>query len=233
MPAALALLAALAFLAFTAWQKRRRRPGAVTVVPEFVRPTPRTPGPPAAALPDAPAPAATANGQPPEPEFGLPPENAIRFALETRSLSLSLVNATLAYRVTLTNTGDRPLKGIVIKGDMVSAHKSLRQEDQVSGKDTALEVRHTLAALAPGQSAVFTGDFRLPLPAIRAIRKDDAAYFVPLARWKVEAAEGIDEALIQTNVVGQRSPRAGGGLQPFRVDLGPRVFNEVAQRSFA
>ncbi|MBS1240136.1 MAG: hypothetical protein H6R45_842, partial [Proteobacteria bacterium] len=67
----------------------------------------------------------------------------------------------------------------------------------------------------------------------RAIRKGSAAIFVPLARLRVETAEGGNGALMRTALVGQRSPRPGAGLQPFRLDLGPRIYREVTQKIFS
>ena len=40
------------------------------------------------------------------------------------------------------------------------------------------------------------------------------------------------EAVVRTALVGQRSPRPGAGLQPFRLDMGPRIYREVTQRIF-
>src|SRR5690606_18576273 len=80
---------------------------------------------------------------------------------------------------------------------------------------------------------VVSGDFALPLPMIRPIRNGDAALFVPLARLRVIAGGEHAEVIVQTSVVGQRSQHPGGGLQPFRLDLGPRIYSELAQRAFA
>ena len=239
--ALLALLAATGLVLLLRHGRRERR-AAVTVLPEFRRPEPRPatgaapPAPPEGA---APTPAAVpARREPiPVPAFAgdEPEERAqpLQFALEARKLSLSLVNATLTYRMTLTNSGEDDLTDLVVRGDMISAHASLPVDQQKAGAGSVLAERHRVARLRSGASAVFTGEFHLPLNAIRPIRQGDAAFFVPLARWKVTADRPDGTALIQTSVVGQRSPRPGAGLQPFRLDLGPRVYSDVAQRSFA
>jgi hypothetical protein len=127
---------------------------------------------------------------------------------------------------------------------MISAHASLPVEQQKASMCNVLSPRHRHPRLAPGESVVFTGEFRIPLNEIRPIRKDQAAYFVPLARWRVHAGHangtatqpaGGDAAttLVQTSVIGQRAQRTSQGLQPFRIDLGPRVYREVSQRTFA
>src|SRR5690606_1750871 len=59
------------------------------------------------------------------------PERPLRIALEPARLSVSLLNATLSYRILLTNLGDVPLRDISIDGDMISAHASLSQEEQI------------------------------------------------------------------------------------------------------
>jgi len=160
-------------------------------------------------------------------------DRALRIALEPARLSVSLLNATLSYRILLTNQGDTPLRDISIDGDMISAHASLPQEEQIAGSDSKLENRHLIRTLFPGETKVVSGDFALPLPMIRPIRNGDAALFVPLARLRVVSSGEHSEVIVQTSVVGQRSPHPGGGLQPFRLDLGPRIYSELAQRAFA
>jgi hypothetical protein len=160
-------------------------------------------------------------------------ERPLRIALEPARLSVSLLNATLAYRILLTNQGDTPLRDISIDGDMISAHASLSQEEQVAAPNSKLENRHLIRTLFPGETKVVSGDFALPLPLIRPIRNGDAALFVPLARLRVVAGGEQTDVIVQTSVVGQRSARPGGGLQPFRLDLGPRIYSELGQRAFA
>jgi hypothetical protein len=87
--------------------------------------------------------------------------------------------------------------------------------------------------LAPGESAEFTGDFRLPLTAITPIRSGEAAFFVPLARLRVEASTPSGSPLVeaQTFVVGELPEAPGAALRPFRLDLGPRNYARVGQRA--
>jgi hypothetical protein len=167
------------------------------------------------------------------PEDEDAPESPLRIALEPARLSVSLLNATLAYRILLTNQGEDMLRDISIDGDMVSAHASLSQEEQLAAPNSKLENRHLIRTLAPGETKVVNGDFALPLPLIRPIRKGEATLFVPLARLRIVAGGEHTQVVVQTSVVGQRSDRAGGGLRPFRLDLGPRIYSELGQRAFA
>jgi hypothetical protein len=238
----LALLAVGAVGIFAGWFWRGRRAQAPLRIEAIERPqvperVPEPIGPPAE-LPKV------ATRKPPEPEPAPAPavaadhdeeapERPLRIALEPARLSVSLLNATLAYRILLTNQGDTPLRDISIDGDMISAHASLSQEEQVAAPNSKLENRHLVRTLFPGETKVVSGDFALPLPMIRPIRNGDAALFVPLARLRVVAGGEHAEVIVQTSVVGQRSARPGGGLQPFRLDLGPRIYSELAQRAFA
>lgn len=154
-------------------------------------------------------------------------------ALEARRLDASLMATTLAYQLTLTNHGPAPLSALAIEGDMVAAHSSLPVEQQIANPDQKLELRHALVELAPGASAEFKGEMRLPLTAITPIRAGNAAYFVPLARLRVEAAQVANESLVvaQTFVIGELPEQPGGALRPFRLDLGPRTFGKLGQRA--
>lgn len=219
-------LALLALIGGLLW--RRRRSGAAPQV-EFEPPVvPAAPLPQPEPVAPSPAPAAPAR----EPAPAAQPDG-LQIALAARRLDASLVATTLSYQLTLTNHGPAPLSALAIEGDMVAAHSSLPVEQQIANPDQKLELRHALVELAPGASAEFKGEMRLPLTAITPIRAGNAAYFVPLARLRVEAAQAADASLVlaQTFVIGELPEQPGGALRPFRLDLGPRTFGKLGQRA--
>lgn len=231
----LASLAGLIAAVFALLWWRSRRAEAEPVI-DFERPLGAAP--PAVPQPDSiPAPVSLASAIP-EPALGsgfsVPAAHlpGLSIALEARRMSASLVATTFSYRLVLTNHGAEPLSALAIEGDMISAHASLPPEQQVAQPAQRLELRHALGDLAPGESAEFAGDIRLPLGAITPIRAGAAAYFVPLARFRIEAAEpeGRPVVLAQTFVVGELSETAGATLRPFRLDLGPRTYSRLGQR---
>lgn len=226
-----ALVGALALLALVGGLLWWRRKSSAAPEVEFEPPVVAKPQPapepeaPAAAPPPPPAPA-------PEP-IAAPKPEGLQIALEARRLDASLMATTLAYQLKLTNHGATPLSALAIEGDMVAAHSSLPVEQQIASPGQKLELRHALVELAAGESAEFKGELRLPLTAITPIRAGNAAYFVPLARLRVEAAQAANEALViaQTFVIGELPEQPGGALRPFRLDLGPRTFGKLGQRA--
>ena len=160
-------------------------------------------------------------------------DGPLSFAIEARQLSITLTAATLAYRITLSNSGKTPLHDVAIAGDMISAHASLSQDQQLASLNSALNACHSIARIPPGQTVQVMGEFRLPLPLIQPIRRGDAALFVPLARLRVEATGDGKGVMVKTALIGQRSTRPGGVLQPFRLDPGPRIYREVTQKIFS
>jgi hypothetical protein len=211
------------------WRSRRGTPAAQL---EFIPPVVKAPPAP----PPAPAPAAIAEA-PPEPQLSAAPAVALQpglgIALEATRMSASLMATTLSYTLTLTNNSPDTLSALAIEGDMIAAHASLPPERQIASQTDRLELRHALVTLAPGESAEFKGDFRLPLASLNPIRAGDAAFFVPLARLRVEASTSAGEPLVkaQTWVVGETGDTPGAGLRPFRLDLGPRTYSKVGQRA--
>ena len=173
----------------------------------------RTPPPPAP-LPE-PAPPAVAAG-PLEMQF------------EARHLSRAMVNAALAYRLTLTNRADAATGPLRVTGDIVSAHASLSAEEQLLPADAALAPIHEAATLAPGESVSLTGELRMPIASILPIHSGGARVFVPLARFRAEAGNGTTATRVF--VVGQASEQPGGALRPFPLDRGPGIDRGLDQR---
>lgn len=151
-------------------------------------------------------------------------------ALEARRLTASLMATTLSYALRLTNTGTVPIAALAVEADLVSAHASLPVDQQIANDSHRLELRHAQVDLAPGESVEFIGDLRLPLTEVTAIRAGNAAYLVPLARFRIEAGNAV---VVQTYVIGELPEQAGAALRPFRLDLGPRTYSQIGQRAVA
>lgn len=170
----------------------------------------------------------------PEPAAAMPaPANAanpLLINIELRKLTLTLMNASLGYRMTLTNSGAEPLKDIDVAADLIGAHGSLPREAQLAAPGTELPVQHSLAGLAPGESADVTGELRVPLNQVLPIKQGRAQLFVPLARFRIGAVG--QELKCFTLVTGQPSPSGNGAVRPVRLDLGPRTYDGLAGRAF-
>ncbi|MCP5379242.1 MAG: hypothetical protein H6914_02365 [Novosphingobium sp.] len=217
------LLVPMAFAGWLFWRQRPRdRAGSPVAVGLIERPRPR---PVVREEPNGPGQAAEPL-EAAEVEIG---NSQLRYALETSNLSLTLVNATLTYRLTLTNVSRRSIHDLTVDGDMISAHASLPQEQQLAGAQQQLPRLHDIKALLPGQSLILNGKLRLPISAIHPIRRDQAVLFVPLARLRMNGT-GMDEVVLETTLVGQRPAGPGAGLRPFRLDLGPRIYTDLGQR---
>jgi hypothetical protein len=157
-----------------------------------------------------------------------PAPRPLELRLEARHLSRAMVNATLAYRLTLTNHGDAALEPLRIAGDITSAHASLSAREQLSLDEGALAPLHEVPALTPGETVVLSGELRLPIASILPIRSGPSRVFVPLARFRVETGNGI--LATHVFVVGQTSEQPGGALRPFALDRGPGVERGLGQR---
>jgi hypothetical protein len=221
---------ALAGAAFGAlfWLRRRVGPLGPLVGPEIERPR-EVPPPAPAPEPIAAAPAPAPEPAPLSAEAEAEP-HPLHIAIELRKLTLTMMNATLGYRLTLTNAGAEPLADITVAADLIGAHGSLPREILLAGPATELPVHNRLAGLAPGESGDVAGELRVPLSQLRPIAQGSARLFVPLARFRV-GAEG-EEARCFTLVAGQPSPNGSGAIQPVRLDHGPRIYDGLAGRAF-
>lgn len=205
---ALAALAGLGVIGFAGWAWLWRRPLAgTTAVPQIERPR----------LGPIPSPASVATAEP------------LQITLEPLRLSLTLMNATLAYRLEVANRGSAPIVGLAIGADMIAAHASMTREQQLSGPGDGAATVQRIERIEPGESRIVEGEFRVPFTQIVPIRQGNAALLLPLARFRL-VADGT-APVVRTFAVGQ--PGAKAALQPFRLDLGPRVYPKLTQRAFA
>lgn len=172
-----------------------------------------TPAPPKPVAPPKPAPA-TVKASP----------ALISVDLEPVAMRLSLFYATLQYRLTLS--AEEARGPITVSGDMISAHASLSQEQQLGPQVQDMARRHDLQALAAGEPVQLKGEIQLPLSEIRAMRQGDATLFVPLVRLCLTGPDGL--ALRRVFTLG--IPGGGAGLSPLRTDTGPRTFEPLAAR---
>ncbi len=224
---------ALAVLALAAWA-RRRRPAAPDEPAEVQEAEPES-APSVAAMP-VPRPAPTPLPPPPAPAPSPVAPAAARglvLTLEAVRLGATLVNTTLAYRLTATNAGPDALSDIAISGDMIAAHASRSMEEQLGIAGPELPPIGRIERLGPGESAVLEGEFRLPLAAVTPIRHGQAQLFVPVARFDAWASDSAHRAVSARAafLVGQDNATASDRLQPFRLDLGPRVWDAIGQRA--
>lgn len=167
---------------------------------------------------------------PPEPEPLAEAAAPLTLRLEPLRLSVSLVNATLQYRLILTNRTPDAFGPIAIAADMIGAHASLSPERQLAQDGADFPLRHEISALAAGASAEVKGELRLPLAEITPIRAGSAALLVPLVRLRVQTG---GHALTIAIVVGETPAAPGAPLRPFRLDTGPRIFGSVSQREIS
>lgn len=184
-------------------------------------PVPEAGRPSVAPAPD-PVPAPPSAPMPPVAEPAPPP--CIDLAFEPTSLRLSLVYATLQYRLTLTASTD--LGAAHLLGDMIGAHGSLTPEQQLAPAIDELMPLKPVPAMAAGETVELKGEIQLPLGAIRPVKQGQASLFVPLVRLCLAFAEG--EVLRRVYTLGGES--AGGGLAPLRLDTGPQEHRDLTAR---
>jgi hypothetical protein len=215
--------------------RRRMREAEWEEVEEETRPAAeteeRTATPVAAPVP-APAPAAPISRQSlPTPDFTPKPppvpasaSPAIKVTFEPVAMRISLVYATLQYRLGLNASAAQGPVNVL--GDLISAHASLSQEEQLAPLPRALPALHSLTGLVPGETISLKGEIQIPLSQVRALRKGDASFFVPLARLCLTGEGGT--GLRRVFVLG--IPGGAQGLTPLRLDAGTGNVEGLAAR---
>ncbi|MDN3645995.1 hypothetical protein QWY75_07235 [Pontixanthobacter aestiaquae] len=155
-------------------------------------------------------------------------KSTLQIKAQALTLSRSLMNATISYRLELMNLQNQPLSEISIKADMVTAHGRAPVSEQVADTQTELAETAFIAAIEGRGTHEVKGSFSLPVNAIRPITQRGATLYVPLLRLRVEAPEV--EPIICTFVVGIKPPERGAKLQPFRLDEMAQTYRNIGLR---
>lgn len=224
-PIAALVLGALAFLL----RRKRPEPEAEEYEAETAPVLPPKPRPEPAAKPAAtvPQPAFAPPPEPASPSIAPAAETGPQIAFEPLGMRLSLVYATLRYRITVT--ADDALPAGHMLGDMTGAHGSIPPEQQLAPPPEALAALKPIPPLAAGESLTLTGEVQLPLNAIRPLQRGNASFFVPLLR--LCALFGDDAAPVRR--VFTLGTAGGDALAPLRLDTGPNEFRDLASREVA
>ena len=156
----------------------------------------------------------------------------LQVTLEPLRLSLTLMNATLAYRLDARQPRrERRSRASAIGADMISAHASMTREEQLSGpaagRGTAAADRAARARRKPHRRR------RVPPAASRRSCRSaraSAALLLPLARFRVEA-EGA--APVRADLRGRPAGAPGGGAAAVPARPRPARLSRARQRAFA
>lgn len=154
----------------------------------------------------------------------------LHIEFQARSASSTLVNAIVAYSVNIENRSDQPIQNLRISGTMIQAdHKIVETAAASQG-----QLLHEIAILDAGQSETVTGDIRLPLAAFEPIEFQSQKLFVPLILLRFDHADSNGNQHMQAAnfLVGTEHTPPRDKMAPFRLDLGPRNFGDVAHRPF-
>ena len=161
------------------------------------------------------------------PAAAAPPGEQLAITVEAVRMDRSVLNATVGYRITVRNRTTRPLSGVKVEADLVSASRERPAEQQLASPTHALPPRHAVDRLAPGQTLRFEGQVRLPLSEASAVWQGRVGLLVPLLRVRAMAAGVVPVAI--TLVIG-RAEGSTARPQPFRLDEPPRSYAPLAQR---
>ena len=147
------------------------------------------------------------------------------------TLSRSVMNATISYRLTILNRGRRPVTDIQVGGDVTTAHGRVPAAQQLADTDQEFPELHMMPRLEPGERSTVRGELRLPLREVRALRQGNVPVFVPLLRLTVRAADMEPRAF--TYVIGSKPVEKGARPNPFRLDEPPRSYAQLTTRAVA
>jgi hypothetical protein len=199
--------AALGLVAFFALGRRRR--------PKPVETARRAP---AAAAPPAPPPA------PPQPRASLDVEFRPERAAATTT------EAVVHFEFVLRNTGDAVARNIRIDARLFNASENKEAAEFLKGAIHELSGSPHVT-VAPGGELKIPMAIALPYEMVREIHIQGRRLFVPLLASNVAWDwEGGTDRRSYSWIVGREPATPSAKMGGFRLDLGPRIYRQVAQR---
>ncbi len=169
------------------------------------------------------------------PESGLAREAATDWPLHmscapTR-FTLTLRHAALRYRLEVCNRGAEALGPLIIRADLI-AESGIAAIRPVAFAAAGLPPCHHLDSLAAGENVVLTGELRLALAGVVAMRLGGAELLVPLMRVCAESAVASPLAFCHSAgfAIGLPPLAPGGSIQPFRLNSRPGIWRKLTAR---
>ncbi|GAB5489363.1 MAG: hypothetical protein Pars2KO_29330 [Parasphingorhabdus sp.] len=159
-----------------------------------------------------------------------PLSDQLSVKFQAESASSTLMNAVVGYRVIVKNRSNQQIRDLRVTGTMIQADKNL-VETAASSQGQLL---HEIGDLAAGQKEQVSGDIRLPLATFQPIEFQSQKLFVPLILLRFDYTDNDGNAQMQAvnYLVGTEHVPPREKMAPFRLDLGPRNFGNVAHRPF-
>ena len=205
----------------------RRRQTSADAVPQIERPTVKQTPEPSGSVSLASAAADVQPAAVAPAEFSSA-KSKFQAKVEAQSLSRSVMNATLVYRLELQNLGSAKIEDISVYADVVSAHGKSPIGEQLADENSKLAFAAFVADVKSRDAHEVKGEFRLPLGQIKTIAQGSAKLFVPLLRIRIES-EHVD-TIIHTFVIGMKPEGGKGKLLPFRLDEMAQTYRNIGLR---
>lgn len=231
----LAALAILGLAGFAFRQQRRRTVFAGAGAPPLAeaRPPMSQPLPRAAAPPESPAPAR----QPPQPSpAGGIVSTRLKPALELdfvpERLVLTDTGAVLHFACMLFNAGSAPARDVSVEAVLLNAGE--RQDEELAAFfQRPPGNRPKIAQIGPLEQLPLNSSAVMPREAIREYHVEGRRLLVPLIAFDVRYRSASGTTQLALSFLVGRGREGQEKLAPFRLDLGPRVFRDLARRRTA
>lgn len=188
---------------------------------------------PPSTAPEAPTMPAASSTEPLPPS---PPPSKDRpwldVELTAHSARLTLIGATVGYRISLRNSGPVAAENIAIRLDMANADARRQQELAQFFAGGTEEIAHHVERLEPGETREINGEYMLRQGSYTPFRAGDRLLLIPIlacdARYQWGGGHNAQTA--GAWVVGSEHEPPDAKLAAFRLDQGPRSFSGVGSR---
>jgi hypothetical protein len=232
------LLAALLFGGAAAWFFLRQRPrqsyaGAGAIDRFEAPPAPAPPRPAAAStIPRPSAPPRAPEAPKPGANSGLVVSTRLRPWLEIEFVPIrGMVDeqkAAVAFKVSVFNSGSVPARDILVEACLINGGQQQDQEIQQFFANPVAK-GNRLPIIPPLKRVEVESGVALQREMLRPIEIEGRTLFVPMVAFNVlyswSSGQGQTSA---SYLVGKQTK--GEKLAPFRLDLGPRIFRDLAER---
>lgn len=160
-----------------------------------------------------------------------PAGQSIIAEFKPEAAQLSIASLAVTGRLTLINTGDRPVENLIMRSHMMSAQPDQNATIEAFHDDKGAGSIQALGTLARSERIEAVVEIRLPRSELASFCWTEREFVAPIVLVNISGSAADDMVDIRlSHLIGRAGSDAAARMKPLAVDRGPKRFTGVSAR---